>query len=195
MSRIIKLTESDLNRIVKRVIVENESKRYSDAILLLLETFKEDCVCGFEVDYNDKTDIYLIKMIVGNRDLDNKFKTNIQIRNYLNKLKNMVNDHVYNYLPIHFFVDIRDTPRCKSSLSESKVDVLVDMIKEHENTIYNYFKIVGEDGEVYGVGGVEKGSKNEVYFIDEIFNLGFTPVKISQEEYESYDDGDEIRNF
>ena len=60
---------------------------------------------------------------------------------------------------------------------------------------YNYFKIVGEDGEVYGVGGVEKGSKNEVYFIDGIFNLGFTPVKISQEEYESYDDGDEIRNF
>ena len=195
MKKIIKLTESDLNRIVKRVIVENESKRYSDAILLLLETFKEDCVCGFEVDYNDKTDIYLIKMIVGNRDLDNKFKTNIQIRNYLNKLKNMVNDHVYNYLPIHFFVDIRDTPRCKSSLSESKADELVDMIKEHENTIYNYFKIVGEDGEVYGVGGVEKGSKNEVYFIDEIFNLGFTPVKISQEEYESYDDGDEIRNF
>jgi hypothetical protein len=79
-----------------------------------LETFNEDCVCGFEVDYNDKTDIYLIKMIVGNRDLDNKFKTNIQIRNYLNKLKNMVNDHVYNYLPIHFFVDIRDTPRCKN---------------------------------------------------------------------------------
>jgi hypothetical protein len=114
MKRIIKLTESDLTRIVKRVIVENESKRYSNAILLLLETFNEDCVCGFEVDYNDKTDIYLIKMIVGNRDLDNKFKTNIQIRNYLNKLKNMVNDHVYNYLPIHFFVDIRDTPRCKN---------------------------------------------------------------------------------
>jgi hypothetical protein len=81
-------------------------------------------------------------------------------------------------------------------LTESDLTKIVKrVIKEHENTIYNYFKIVGEDGEVYGVGGVEKGSKNEVYFIDEIFNLGFTPVKISQEEYESYDDGDEIRNF
>jgi hypothetical protein len=81
-------------------------------------------------------------------------------------------------------------------LTESDLTKIVKrVIKEHENTVYNYFKIVGEDGEVYGVGGVEKGSKNEVYFIDEIFNLGFTPVKISQEEYESYDDGDEIRNF
>ena len=114
MKKIIKLTESDLNRIVKRVIVENESKRYSNAILLLLETFNEDCVCGFEVDYNDKTDIYIIKMIVGNGDLDDKFMTNVQIRNYLNKLKKMVNDHVYDYLPIRFLVDIRDTPRCKN---------------------------------------------------------------------------------
>jgi len=130
MSRIIKLTESDLNRIVKRVIVENKSKRYSDAILLLLETFKEDCVCGFEVDYIDETETYLIKMIVGIRDLDNKFPINIQIRNYINKLKKMVNDHVYNYLPIRFLVVVKETPRCKSSLSESKVDVLVDMIKE-----------------------------------------------------------------
>ena len=114
MSRIIKLTESDLARIVKRVIVENESKRYLNAILLLLETFNEDCVCGFEVDYNDKTDIYIIKMIVGNGDLDNKFPTNSQIRNYLIKMRKKVNDHIYDYLPIRFLVDIRDTPRCKN---------------------------------------------------------------------------------
>ena len=56
-------------------------------------------------------------------------------------------------------------------LTESDLTKIVKrVIKEHENTVYNYFKIVGEDGEVYGVGGVEKGSKNEVYFIDEIFN-------------------------
>jgi hypothetical protein len=79
-----------------------------------LETFKEDCVCGFEVDYNDETDIYKIKMIVGIRDLDNKFPINIQIRNYLNKLKKMVNDHVYNYLPIDFLVVVKETPRCKN---------------------------------------------------------------------------------
>ena len=81
-------------------------------------------------------------------------------------------------------------------LTESDLARIVErVIEERDNTVYNYFKIVDEDGDTYGVGAVEKGSKNEVYFIDEIFNLGFTPVKISQEEYESYDDGDEIRNF
>ena len=53
-------------------------------------------------------------MIVGNKDLDNKFMTNVQIRNYLNKLKKMVNDHVYNYLPIRFLVVVKETPRCKN---------------------------------------------------------------------------------
>jgi len=128
MKRIIKLTESDLTRIVKRVIVENESKRYSNAILLLLETFNEDCVCGFEVDYNDETDIYKIKTIVGNRDLDDKFPTNYQIRNYLIKLKKKVNDHIYDYLPIRFLVEFKQTPKCKSSLSESNPDE--DVISE-----------------------------------------------------------------
>ena len=81
-------------------------------------------------------------------------------------------------------------------LTESDLARIVkQVIKEQDNTVYNYFKIVDDDGEVYGVGAVEKGSKNEVFFIDEIFNLGFTPVKISQEEYESYEEGDEIRNF
>ena len=39
---------------------------------------------------------------------------NIQIRNYINKLKKMVNDHVYNYLPIRFLVVVKETPRCKN---------------------------------------------------------------------------------
>ena len=155
MSRIIKLTESDLNRIVKRVIVENESKRYSNAILLLLETFKEDCVCGFEVDYNDKTDIYLIKMIVGNKDLDNKFMTNVQIRNYLNKLKKMVNDHVYDYLPIRFLVDVRQTPKCKDFLGESN---------PHEDVISEVKKVEDFDEDypdyVYSAIGVLPSKTN-----------------------------------
>jgi hypothetical protein len=119
MKRIIKLTESDLARIVKRVIVENESKRYSNAILVLLKTFNEDCVCGFEVDYNDETDIYIIKTIVGNKDLDNKFPTNYQIRNYLIKLKKKVNDLIYDFLPIRFLVEFKQTPRCENFLGEN----------------------------------------------------------------------------
>ena len=68
------------------------------------------------------------------------------------------------------------------------------MKKSDEHIVYNYFKIVDKDGEVVGVGAVESGSKNESLMIDDIFNLGYKPVKITKQEFEEYD-GDEIRNF
>lgn len=60
---------------------------------------------------------------------------------------------------------------------------------------YNYFKILDQDGEVCGVGAAEKGSDNEVFIINEIMNINYTLVKITKEEFEDYDEGDEIRNF
>jgi len=62
------------------------------------------------------------------------------------------------------------------------------------NIIYNYFKIVDQDGEVIGVGAAEKGSDNEVKIINEIFNLGCNPVIISEQEFNDFD-GDELTNF
>ena len=62
------------------------------------------------------------------------------------------------------------------------------------NIIYNYFKIVDQDGEVIGVGAAEKGSDNEVKIIDEILNLGYHPVIISEQEFNDFD-GDELTNF
>ena len=62
------------------------------------------------------------------------------------------------------------------------------------NIVYNYFKIVDQDGEVIGVCGAEKGSDNEVRIIDEIFNLGCKPVIISEQEFNDFD-GDELTNF
>lgn len=63
-----------------------------------------------------------------------------------------------------------------------------------DNIIYNYFKIVDQDGEVIGVGAAEKGSDNEVKIIDEILNLGYHPVIISEQEFNDFD-GDELTNF
>ena len=62
------------------------------------------------------------------------------------------------------------------------------------NIVYNYFKIVDQDGEVIGVGAAEKGSDNEVRIIDEILNLGCHPVIISEQEFNDFD-GDELTNF
>jgi len=62
------------------------------------------------------------------------------------------------------------------------------------NIVYNYFKIVDQDGEVIGVGAAEKGSDNEVKIIDEILNLGYYPVIISEQEFNDFD-GDELTNF
>lgn len=68
-------------------------------------------------------------------------------------------------------------------------------INESKETIFNYFKMIDSDGKVVGVGSVEKGSKNELMIIEKIFEMGLTPVVISKEEYDEFDDGDEIRNF
>ncbi len=80
-------------------------------------------------------------------------------------------------------------------LTESDLVKLVNKVVNESKTVFNYFKIIDEDGDTVGVGATEKGSRNEVYFIEGIFELGLKPVKISEEEYNSYEDGDEIRNF
>lgn len=69
------------------------------------------------------------------------------------------------------------------------------MGKSDKNIVYNYFQILDKEGTVFGVGATEVGSKNEVTFIDGLHNLGCKLVKISKQEYEDYDAGDEISNF
>jgi len=64
-----------------------------------------------------------------------------------------------------------------------------------ENIVYNYFKVSDENGETYGVGAAEVGSKNEIMLIEGLLELNYSLVKISKQEFEDYDEGDEIRNF
>ena len=112
MKKIIRLTESDLTNIVKRVIKESNTKNYSKSILGVLEGFENDHVCGFDVDYQEDTGIYLIKIIIGNRDLDKDILTNVGQRNYLNRLKKDITEYLISYLPIKFLVDFKRTPKC-----------------------------------------------------------------------------------
>ena len=69
------------------------------------------------------------------------------------------------------------------------------MEKSDKNIVYNYFQILNEKGEPFGVGATEVGSKNEVEFIDGLFNLGCKVVKITKQEYEDYDGDEEMSNF
>jgi len=112
MKKIVRLTESDLTIIVKRVIKETNVKNHSKAILALLEGFENEYVCGFNVDYQENYDTYLIKIIVGNRDLDKDLKASISQRHYLNKLKKDVTEYIIGYLPLRFLIDFQRTPNC-----------------------------------------------------------------------------------
>jgi hypothetical protein len=69
------------------------------------------------------------------------------------------------------------------------------MKKLDDHIVYNYFRIIEMDGEVVGVGAVEVGTPNEVSLIEDIFNLGYKPVKITKQEYDDFDEGDVISNF
>jgi hypothetical protein len=81
-------------------------------------------------------------------------------------------------------------------LTESDLVKIVNkVIYESKYIDFNYFKIVNKDDEVLGVGAAQKGSRNEFDLIEKIFDLGLMPVVISKEEYDVYDEGDEIRNF
>jgi hypothetical protein len=56
----------------------------------------------------------------------------------------------------------------------------------------NYFRLVNKEGKTVGVGGVEKGSENEISIMNHLMDIGCTIMKISKEEYDEYDEGDEF---
>lgn len=62
------------------------------------------------------------------------------------------------------------------------------------NIIYNYFKMIDEDGEAIGYGAVEKGSDNEVHLVNHALELGIKLEKTTKEEFDEFD-GDVVKNF
>ena len=62
------------------------------------------------------------------------------------------------------------------------------------NVVYNYFKMVADDGEVMGYGAVEKGSPNEIYLVNQALELDLKLEKATKEEFDEFD-GDVVKNF
>jgi hypothetical protein len=56
----------------------------------------------------------------------------------------------------------------------------------------NYFKFLDTEGNTVGVGGVGEGTENELSIMNYLMDSGYTIIKISKEEYDEYNEGDEI---
>lgn len=69
---------------------------------------------------------------------------------------------------------------------ESKGWKVLRNFKEKDDRVeYNYFKIIGSDGEVVSYCAAEKGSSNEIKVVDSCMELGLKLEKVSKEEYDS----------
>ena len=116
---------------------EEKKGKYINALEGLTEDYKnEDCVCDIKIEYKPEEEIYLINVILGYMDIDDKFDGhNInRERNYKSKLKTKIRKEVFDYLPITFFVEFKQTPRCsnyrKLQESEEKKPRLLSTIEE-----------------------------------------------------------------
>jgi len=111
---------------IRKVLKEETNQgKYTNALDNLTEVYKnEDCVCDIKISYKPEEfrDLYLINVVIGNKDLDNKFNgIDFRIRNYINQLRRKINEEVYDYFPISFLVTFSDTPKCSDyrNLKES----------------------------------------------------------------------------
>ena len=103
---------------------EEKKGKYINALEDLTEDFKnEDCVCDIEIEYRPEEfrDAYLITVVLGNRDLDDKFNgISWRISDYRTKLKRKITNGVMEFLPIPFYIEFKQTPKCYKDLQESE---------------------------------------------------------------------------
>ena len=132
-----------------------------------MEGFENDYVCGFDVDYQEDTEIYLIKTIIGNMDLDKDILTNVGQRNYLNRLKKDITEYLISYLPIKFLVDFRRTANCsdykkyKQMVESDETNIVKRIIKENsvKDDLIDMIKYDGWESAAELVGGIENLKK------------------------------------
>jgi hypothetical protein len=105
------------------VINESEEKqpKYLNIIKNLIEPFKEeeDCVCEIRVTSED--DFYIIYLVFGTEELNDKFSSFLQRAEYTRNLRNNVKNTITDYLPINnLYVGSISKPNCEwSPLNES----------------------------------------------------------------------------
>jgi hypothetical protein len=126
-----------MKELIRKILNEETNQgKYISALEDLTEEFKnEDCVCDIKIEYKPDEEIYLINVILGNGDMDDKFNgINWRERDYRGKLKTKINKEVFGYLPIAFFVEFKQTPRCSHyrnlQESENKKSRLLSTIEQ-----------------------------------------------------------------
>ena len=133
-----------MKELIRKILNEETNQgKYISALEDLTEEFKnEDCVCDIKIEYKPEEEIYLINVILGNGDMDDKFNgINWRERDYRGKLKTKIRKEVFGYLPIPFFVEFKQTPRCKDykNLQESEdkkgkyINALEDLTEGFKN--------------------------------------------------------------
>ena len=138
MKILIIYPNMNLQESIRSILKEETNQgKYTSALEDLTEEFKnEDCVCDIKIEYKPDEEIYLINVILGNLDMDDKFNgVNWRERDYRGKLKMKISKEVFEVLPITFFVEFKQTPRCKDyknlQESENKKSSLLSNIEEN----------------------------------------------------------------
>ena len=131
------------------VINESEKKqpKYLNIIKNLIEPFKEeeDCVCDIRVTSED--DFYVIYLVFGTEELNDKFFSFLQRAEYTRNLRNNVKNTITDYLPINnLYVGSISKPNCEWSPlneSENKKQSLLNTIEKEG--LYNFIEMSGLD--------------------------------------------------
>ena len=113
----------NLQQSIRRILKEEtESGKYTKAIQGILEYFKnEDCVCDIDMWYDDEDDMYLVYLVFGTEELNDKFTSDGKF-GYVRKKQKEVEETIKSYLPIkNIRVGSYGTPHCGwKSLNESE---------------------------------------------------------------------------
>ena len=132
-----------------RKILSEETKpgKYIGMIEDLTEYFKnEDCVCDIKIEHKPEEfrDSYLITVVLGNKDLDDKFNgISWQISDYRTKLKRRITKEVLDFLPIPFYIEFRQTPKCYKDLQESENKKSSLLMAIEEDGLYQVMQDTG----------------------------------------------------
>jgi hypothetical protein len=126
---------------------EEKQPKYLNIIKNLIEPFKEeeDCVCDIRVTSED--DFYIIYLVFGTEELNDKFFSFVGRAEYTRNLRNNVKNAITDYLPINnLYVGSISKPNCEWSPlneSENKKQSLLNTIEKEG--LYNFIEMSGLD--------------------------------------------------
>lgn len=129
----------------KRLNESKEETNYLPFIENIVEPFKEDdCICDIDMWYDDEDDMYLVYLVFGTEELNDKFTSDGKF-GYVRKKQKEVEETIKSYLPIkNIRVGSYGTPHCEwSSLNESeeKNQSLSTLLNQHG--LYDFMKMTG----------------------------------------------------